>query len=243
MRTSIARHFPALIIGISVLSLCSILLLTTTTTQTENVNAASSNATLSIALTAPSSTASHSPVAYQIQIDNAGPDAALNLKFGDRLPSGTTFASITSTLGTCTTPGVAASGIVNCSAPRLDPTTGTGNPPWQISIVVNVPAPGGTSLSNTATITSANDTHKGHDSSTVNTTVLGSTPTPTGSATETPPVTLTPSATGVSATGTTTGTATATKHATKTPTRTPSPATGVQLRGQLNCRRSRRQSG
>lgn len=209
MRTAIARHFHAYVLAIVALSLCSILLLTATTTHTENANAASPKAALYIALHAPPSIAPHSPLTYDIQIDNAGPNTAHDLKFRDRLPAGVTFVAITSTLGSCTTPAVGAGGIVNCAAPRLDPSTGTANSPWLISLVVQVTAPGGTFLANTATVNAGNDNHTGDNSATVKTTVRGTSPLATATATIIP---------GADATSNVTSTVTATATTTKTPT-------------------------
>lgn len=233
MRTSIARNYRFYVLGIVALSLCSVLLLTATTTQPQNANAASSaSAALYIAVRAPQTVTSHAPLTYTIQIDDAGPNAALNLKFRDRLPSGVTFVAITSALGSCTTPAVGAGGTVNCAAPRLDPSTGTGQSPWLISLVVQVTAPGGAVLANTATISAGNDNHTGNNSATAKTTVRGAPP-PAASATATlvPGEIVTPTVTAtltksptIAATVTTTatvimtGTATMSKTSTATPT-------------------------
>ena len=106
---------------------------------------------------------------YAIAVTNNGSVAAANAVMSDPLPTGTTFQSITTPPGwTCTTPAVGSNGTVSCTNPSF--TVGSAN----FTLVVRV-APttaNNSSLSNTATISSAtSDPNLGNNSSLQTTTV------------------------------------------------------------------------
>ncbi|HZM87895.1 MAG TPA: HYR domain-containing protein [Blastocatellia bacterium] len=85
-------------------------------------------------------------ITYTIVVINNGPDTDLGATFTDIIPVGTTFVSLTSP-GSCSTPPVGATGTVTCSLGALPPGGSAA-----ITLVVNVnAAPGGT-ITNTATI-------------------------------------------------------------------------------------------
>lgn len=87
---------------------------------------------------------------YAITVSNAGPAAAAAVTLSDTLPAATRFASLSSPSGwNCTTPAVGQSGAVACQAATLAVGSAV------FTLVVDVAADaGGTSLSNTTTVTS-----------------------------------------------------------------------------------------
>jgi uncharacterized repeat protein (TIGR01451 family) len=106
------------------------------------------------------------PLTYSIRVANAGPDAADAVMVDDPLPAGSTFASCTTTVGTCTGPAPGASGTVTASLGTL--ALGASE---TVTIVVNVTARAGT-LVNTATATSSTpDPDPGNNTSTAVTTI------------------------------------------------------------------------
>lgn len=107
---------------------------------------------------------------YAITVTNAGPDAATALVLTNTLPAGTTFASLVSPAGwTCVTPAVGASGTVTCSAATL---AAAANAAFTLSVTVDAGTPGGTVLSNTASIAAASgDPSLADNSATTTTTV------------------------------------------------------------------------
>ena len=105
---------------------------------------------------------------YTIHATNPGPDPAFQVKVSDTLPTGTTFVSATSNVGTCTKPAVGATGTVSCSV-------GTLNPPNQmaVTITVHVSAAAGAVLKDSATVSSiTQDLNSANNSSSVSTNVL-----------------------------------------------------------------------
>jgi uncharacterized repeat protein (TIGR01451 family) len=105
---------------------------------------------------------------YTIHATNPGPDPAFQVKVSDILPTGTTFVSATSNVGTCTKPAVGAAGTVSCSV-------GTLNPPNQmiVTITVHVSAAAGAVLKDSATVSSiTQDLNSANNSSSVSTNVL-----------------------------------------------------------------------
>ncbi|HMM35831.1 MAG TPA: hypothetical protein PKA62_13980, partial [Thermoanaerobaculia bacterium] len=107
---------------------------------------------------------------YAITVTNAGPDAATALVLTNTLPAGTTFASLVSPAGwTCVTPAVGASGTGTCSAATL---AAAANAAFTLSVTVDAGTPGGTVLSNTASIAAASgDPSLADNSATTTTTV------------------------------------------------------------------------
>jgi len=106
---------------------------------------------------------------YTITVANAGPSDAVTVMLNDSLPTNATFVSLTLPAGwSVTTPPVGSSGVVTASRANLAASAG----PQVFTLVVRVNAnvPGGTSISNTATIGSA-----GPDPAPGNNTVIQST--------------------------------------------------------------------
>ncbi len=109
---------------------------------------------------------------YTLVASNAGPSSAASVSVSDTLPSGTTFFSLAVPGGwSCTTPAVGSGGTVSCSIASL-PAAGSGT--FTLVVAVGV-LPGGTVISNTATVTSSTpDGNSGNDSATTTTTVAAS---------------------------------------------------------------------
>jgi uncharacterized repeat protein (TIGR01451 family) len=102
---------------------------------------------------------------YTINVINNGPDPASNVELSDPLPPNTTLFSVpTTSRGFCQpTPVVGGTGTVRCElGPMAASDTAT------ITIVVNVNAPGGSSVTNTASVTSNTlDPNLSNNSSTI----------------------------------------------------------------------------
>jgi uncharacterized repeat protein (TIGR01451 family)/fimbrial isopeptide formation D2 family protein len=120
---------------------------------------------------------------YTITASNAGPSNAATLSLSDTLPSGTTFVSLSLPAGwSCTTPAVGASGTVTCTAATFAP----GNAAFTLVVAVASSVSNGTTLSNTATLSSATpDPNPGNESATATTTVSAAAAGATLSATKT----------------------------------------------------------
>src|SRR3989442_6978419 len=94
---------------------------------------------------------------YSINVGNAGPNAAVAVTMSDPLPSQTTFQSVAPPAGwSCTTPPVATTRTVSCTASSL-----ASGAPASFTILVQVtPATSdGTTISNTATVSSSAASH------------------------------------------------------------------------------------
>ncbi len=87
------------------------------------------------------------PLTYTITAGNNGPDAATKVVVTDAVPAGTTFASVSTSAGTCTSPGVGDTGTVRCSIGTLaSSATAT------VTLTVNVTAAKGHEIKDTARI-------------------------------------------------------------------------------------------
>jgi len=87
------------------------------------------------------------PLTYTITAGNNGPDAATKVVVTDAVPAGTTFASVSTSAGTCTSPGVGDTGTVRCSIGTLaSSATAT------VTLTVNVTAARGHEIKDTARI-------------------------------------------------------------------------------------------
>ncbi len=106
---------------------------------------------------------------YAITVTNNGSATATNATMSDPLPSGTTFQSITTPPGwTCTTPAVGSNGTVSCT----NPSFAVGSANFTVVVRVAPTTANNSSLSNTATVSSATfDTNTGNNSSLQTTTV------------------------------------------------------------------------
>ena len=109
-------------------------------------------------------------ITYTIGIRNNGPDTNSGVTFTDAIPAGTTFVSLTSP-GSCSSPPVGGTGVVSCSLGPL-----TAGAQAAITLVVNVNALPGSTITNTATVSGASG-----DSNLLNNSALAGTPvSPTG---------------------------------------------------------------
>ena len=111
---------------------------------------------------------------YSLAVHNDGPPAAAPVSVSDPLPANTTFVSLTSDPSwSCTTPAVGVTGTVSCSRATL--AAGADAP--SITIVVKVGtgvAPGTDVITNTATVSTPNDSNPANDTSTAKTSVVRS---------------------------------------------------------------------
>lgn len=93
-----------------------------------------------------------SNIFYGISAGNSGPDPAVSVTLSDPLPANTTFVELQGPAGwTCTTPAVGTTGTVTCTISSLGSGASTS---LQLAVNVNASTPGGSIISNTATITS-----------------------------------------------------------------------------------------
>jgi uncharacterized repeat protein (TIGR01451 family) len=107
-------------------------------------------------------------ITYTINVDNLGLISATNVEVSDPLPSGTTFASCATSVGTCVGPTAGTNGIVRVMIGTLAPA----DPVVTITIGVNVVAPANSSLTNTATVLSSTpDSNSANNSASATTTV------------------------------------------------------------------------
>jgi uncharacterized repeat protein (TIGR01451 family) len=135
---------------------------------TTTVNLPPAGADLSAVKTSlPDPVATGGNLTYTVTVHNGGPADGTGTILNDPIPSGTTFVSCVSTLGTCTGPAVGTNGTVTANLGTLaSGSTAT------VTIVVNVTAPAGTTLTNTAVVTSAvTDPNPANNSGTTSTTV------------------------------------------------------------------------
>lgn len=107
---------------------------------------------------------------YTFNVVNNGPAAALDAKWSDALPAGTTFVSVSGDPSwSCTAPAIGATGLVQCSKATF--TAGT-TAPFTLKVTVGASVPGGTTLANTVSAsTSTGDTVPSNNSASVSTTV------------------------------------------------------------------------
>jgi uncharacterized repeat protein (TIGR01451 family) len=124
-------------------------------------------ADLQLTNSAPSTVNSGSTLTYTIVVNNLGPDKDVRLKITDAAPKGTTFNSVTFPAGTCTTPPVGGTGTITCSSATLASASNVTE-----TLVVNVIASSGATISDRATVSSTTfDPTKSDNSATVNTKV------------------------------------------------------------------------
>jgi uncharacterized repeat protein (TIGR01451 family) len=130
---------------------------------------------LAVSKTGPSTVTLGNTIAYTLTVTNSGPGAAQNVTLSDPLPANTSFVSLTQTAGpafACTTPALGGTGTVSCTTTSL--AAGVAPPPTLSLVVRNNPAtPIGSTLTNTATVSSASpDSATANNTATVTTTVL-----------------------------------------------------------------------
>jgi uncharacterized repeat protein (TIGR01451 family) len=132
------------------------------------------NANLSLSNTAtPAPVAAGSEITYSIHLANTGPDAALTVVLNDAIPANTTFVSDTQVSGPAfavTSPAAGGSGTVTGTISTLASGASA-----TFSVVVLVPSttPGGTSITDTASATTATvDPNPANNSQTVSSAVV-----------------------------------------------------------------------
>jgi len=124
-------------------------------------------ADLKINNVAPTATPSGSPLIYTIAVTNQGPDMATNVNIQDTIPAGTTFNSVAASNGSCTAPAPGSTGTVTCTASNL-----VSGGAITVTLIVNVTAASGNSITDTATANSVNpDPSPADNSATATTTV------------------------------------------------------------------------
>src|SRR5258708_20030922 len=73
------------------------------------------SADVSLTLTTYTTVKSGAKLTYLIVVRNNGPDTAAKISATDVVPTGTTFASVVTTAGSCTPPPVGGTGTVACT--------------------------------------------------------------------------------------------------------------------------------
>jgi uncharacterized repeat protein (TIGR01451 family) len=176
---------PVDVIVTSALTTCT----TTSTAAFQYQLPCKPGADLSIAKTAsPSPVVTGSNLTYTLSINNNGPNPAENVVVSDPLPGGTSFLACTASQGSCSLTGnsvVANLGTI--------PSPGFAS----VTILVNVNAPGDSTITNTAVVSSTTpDTNTSNNTASVTTTVSPIPPptTPVPSGTPAPTPTPTPAA-------------------------------------------------
>ena len=111
------------------------------------------------------------PLTYTLTMRNVGPNEAYDVRLADAIPSSTSFASISAPSDVqCTTPTVGGTGTVSCA---LNGTLASGEV-RTVTLVVNVLSGGRTTISNTATLSTASpDSQSANNTATVTTTLYG----------------------------------------------------------------------
>jgi uncharacterized repeat protein (TIGR01451 family) len=123
-------------------------------------------ADLSLTNAGPTSVTSGSNIQYVIDTINNGPDTAGSVAMSDTVPTGTTFISVTTNVGTCTAPAVGATGRVTCKVSSLANAASL-----NVTLTVNVTATSG-HITDTATVSStAFDINTKNNTAKVTTTV------------------------------------------------------------------------
>ena len=107
------------------------------------------SADLSVTNSAPRQVNSGGTITYTIVVTNGGTDQATTVQMSDTTPTGTTFASVSTTSGSCTAPVVGGTGTVKCQTASL--ASGAN---FTVTLVLNVTAPSGSSITDKAQVTS-----------------------------------------------------------------------------------------
>lgn len=122
------------------------------------------SADLSISLAArPNPVTTGSDLTFQIIGRNNGPDAAQAISATDTVPAGSTFVSVATTDGSCTSPPVGGTGTVTCTANSL-----TNGSKITITMVVKATAASGSKIVDKPSISSTTyDPKKGNNSAAI----------------------------------------------------------------------------
>ncbi|MFJ9825972.1 hypothetical protein ACIRSU_16590 [Streptomyces sp. NPDC101160] len=126
------------------------------------------SADVAIALkSSPNPVAANGNLTYTVTVKNNGPSAAENVTFDDSLPAEGEFVSASPSQGSCVVPPTGSTDTVTCKLGTLGPNTSQ-----TATIVVTVRADAGTTVANTATVTSTTaDPNQVNNSVTVRTRV------------------------------------------------------------------------
>jgi uncharacterized repeat protein (TIGR01451 family) len=110
---------------------------------------------------------------YTITLTNNGPDAAQNVSLSDALPANTTFVLFGAPVGwTTTTPAAGGTGTVSATLASLSSGVPATSATFTLVVNVGVGVAGGTTISDTASATTAtNDPFSGNNAATAPTTV------------------------------------------------------------------------
>jgi len=156
----------------------------TATAATNNVDSNSSNdsstasttvsaqADLVVTKTGPANAIAGGTASYALKLTNNGPSDAASTSLSDTLPPGTTFVSMAQTTGpafSCTTPAVGTGGTVTCNAATF---ASGANATFTLVVSITAGVANGSTLTNTATASSATaDPNPANNSATAMTTV------------------------------------------------------------------------
>jgi uncharacterized repeat protein (TIGR01451 family) len=106
-------------------------------------------ADLATANSAPATVFRNTNLTYTIVVTNNGPDKASEVTLTDSVPEGSTFVSAATTAGKCKEPKAGKKGTLTCTVPTL-----ANGSSFTVSMVVKVEARSGTTLTDTATVSS-----------------------------------------------------------------------------------------
>jgi uncharacterized repeat protein (TIGR01451 family) len=145
-------------------------------TSTVNTTIAAASANLSITKTGPSSGNAGSIVNYTVTVTNNGPsDYSDNVDMTDVTPANTTFVQFTQTSGpsaTLTNPSVGGTGTMEAKIVQLN---NGASMTFLVRVAINASTAAGTTISNTANVSSDNpDANSANNSATKNTSVTTS---------------------------------------------------------------------
>jgi uncharacterized repeat protein (TIGR01451 family) len=110
-------------------------------------------------------------VTYALTVRNDGPLAATSVTLSDVIPANTTFVSVTPAAGwSCPSLSVGGMGTQTCTIATLAPLSSAS---FALVVKVNPGTPGGTVISNTATVSSATTDPSSANNTATTTTVVG----------------------------------------------------------------------
>lgn len=148
--------------------------------NTENNSAAATTSTpsttadLGVSKTGPALARPDSDVAYTITVTNAGPASAQTITLSDTLPGTMTFVSLTQNSGpafSCTTPAIGAGGTVTCTLASM---ANGASATFTLTGHVPVGTAAGTTFTNSASASSAQDPTEENDVATTSTDISDS---------------------------------------------------------------------